>query len=476
MNDKRVKLRERARSYRRKLRGENKAVSPVVATLILILIAVAAAAALYLWLVVWQGNITNGIGTQHAEPTLTIGGSTSVYPFDSLAVTQFQQNNSDVVISNNQGGSGAGMLAVCAGQVDLGAASFPVDVPTLESSYNCAAQYASTTVITTVAYDAVDVITSTTNNHGLLSINYDTLALVYQDASYAAGGNPTLLSTTENGVTISTLVAAAAIPTAGVIDWSQIPAAVEGVTIGTTLQQPTTAGAGVGAACGTGALANTECYPVASGTTSTCGFTVCATGAVPIVTYARSDASGTTQSFEARLIDAASNTKFATASQLNSPGSAGFTGCGSSNYISDCGYVATDTANGNPGVISGVASNSAAIGYASDGLARASGSGVTFYPFTGVGQTAASDGSTANPTWYGGILPTTGGSGTIANGIKAPTTSADYTVGYLGWRPFDIVSLTPLSGVAQEFVTFVMDPANNLNLASESQEISVYSV
>jgi flagellin-like protein len=457
MSDKTAKRIERRRRYLRRLRGEQKAVSPVVATLILILIAVAAAAALYLWLVVWQGNLTNGIGQPSARPTLTIGGSTSVYPFDALAVTQFQQNNSDIVISNNQGGSGAGMLAVCAGQVNLGAASFPVDVPTLESSYGCAAQYASTTVITTVAYDAVDVIMSATNTHGLQSISYDTLALIYQDATYAASSTPTLITATENGQAIP-----AGIPAAGSINWNQVPGAVFGQTVGTTVQALAAGSTWTGAACGAGALANTECYTTGGAVPSTCGFTVCATGAQAVQTAARSDASGTTQSFEARLIDAESSHAFATAVQLNAP-TTGFSGCGSSNYISDCGYVATTTGNGNPGVISAVAGNGNMIGYASDGLARASGSGVTFYPFAGVGQPTA-------------ILPTTGGSGTIALGILAPTHSSDYVTGYLGWRPFDLVSLEPLSGTAQEFVTFVMDPANNIALASESQEISVYSV
>jgi flagellin-like protein len=457
--------RERKQRYLRGLRGENhnKAVSPVVATLILILIAVAAAAALYLWLVVWQGNITGGIGNSGAQSTLTIGGSTSVYPFDNLAVQQFEQNNSDVVISNNQGGSGAGMFAVCAGQVDLGAASFPVDVPTLEASYACPSQYATTTVITTVAYDAVDVITSAANTHGLVSISYDTLALVYEDATVATGAPaPSLLATTENGALIPVTIPGAAGTAPGTLLWTQIPAAVNGAVLGAVTQQLESAGAGAGGAACAAPYAADICA-VTPGTSATpCGWAVCAGTAAPIATVARSDASGTTQSFEARLIDAENSHSFATAAQLN-VGTTGFSGCGSSNYISDCGYVATTTANGNPGVISAVGGNNNAIGYASDGLARASGSGVAFYAFEGVGQPNA-------------ILPTTGGSGTIALGILAPTHSGDYVTGYLGWRPFQLVSLTSLSGVAQRFVQFVMDPANNINLAAESQEISVYSV
>src|SRR5271170_6129630 len=115
----------RKRIQRRRARAiqKGRAVSPVVATLILILIAVAAAAALYLWLVSWQGSVTGTIGTTGPQATVTIGGSTSVYPFEQAAVTQFQQNQTDIAISVNQGGTGAGMLAVCHGSVDIGAAS-----------------------------------------------------------------------------------------------------------------------------------------------------------------------------------------------------------------------------------------------------------------------------------------------------------------------------------------------------------------
>jgi flagellin-like protein len=464
------------------MRGEKKAVSPVVATLILILIAVAAAAALYLWLVNWQGSLTAGIGNPHAQATLTIGGSTSVYPFDELAVTQFQQNQTDVVISNNQGGSGAGMIAVCSGAVDIGAASFPVDVPTLLSTYGCPASVQGTAVITTVAYDAVDVIVSTSNTHGLLSINYDTYALIWQDASYAASGHPTLITHTEdNGSAIN-----ASIPQSGAIHWNQIPAAVGGASLSLfvgAVPHPTTEAAdahGVnttgGVACGISTTVQQDiCENAATGTP--CGFTVCASGAQAIVTVARSDASGTTQSFEARLIDATNSHAFGSAAQLQA-GASGFNGCGGTNYISDCGYVASGTGNGNPGVISATSTNPDAIAYASDGLARASGSGVSIVAYLGVGQNVNAYSST-QPAWYGGILPTTGGSGTIALGIKssvAGAPAADYTTGYLGWRPFDLVTLNAPTGVAASFISFTLDPANNIALAAEAQEVSVYSV
>jgi len=473
MSDKRANLRERTLRFRRRLRGEEKAVSPVVATLILILIAVAAAAALYLWLVGFQGGITKSIGTPGASQ-LTIGGSTSVYPFDQVAVTQFQQNNTNIVISNNQGGSGAGMIAVCSGAVDLGAASFPVDAATLISTYGCNPSVSGTVSITTVAYDAVDVIVSNGNTHGLLSINYDTYALIYQDASYAAGGHPSLITHTEDGG----VALPSGIPSTGVIDWSQIPAAVGGAVISGVTENTTNAtGVTIAVVSGSGHVSGSDVFVNTSGPARTpCGFSICASGAAAIQTVARSDASGTTQSFEARLIDATNSHAFGNAAQLQA-GTSGFNGCGGSNYISDCGYVATQTGNGNPGVVAAVAASPDAIAYASDGVARAAGT-VTLVPYLGVGQTVnAYQGS--NPTWDGAILPTTGGSGTIALGIKASlpgAPSTDYTTGYLGWRPFDIVSLQPPTGIAKAFLTFVLDPANNIALAAEAQEVSVYSV
>jgi len=488
------------------MRGQ-KAVSPVVATLILILIAVAAAAALYLWLVNWQGSLTKGIGNPGAQATLTIGGSTSVYPFDQLAVTQFEQNETDVVVSDNQGGSGAGMLSVCNGAVDIGAASFPVTQSLLVSSYGCSAAVESTAQVTTVAYDAVDMIVPLSDPHGLLSINYDTVALIYADATAVTGGHPSLdaAPTTINNVTISSLNDIAAplpvadaynttthadntnqvnVTAAAPLEWQDLPAAVIGAKVGSLTQAVASfAAPNVGfaeAACGGGVLANAQCYtPTAtagSPTTTPCGFLVCAGGTAEVYTVARSDASGTTQSFEARILDAGTSSGFASQSTLNSAGSAGFNGCGSSNYISDCGFVASYTDSGNPAVVSNVSSGKASIGYASDGVARAAGD-VYLVPFTGVAQSAATDGAASNPTaWYGAILPTTGSSGTIAKGIMGPTTAADYYSGYLGWRPFDLVTLQAPTGVAASFLTFVLDPANNIALAGEAQEVSIYSV
>ncbi|HYA67658.1 MAG TPA: substrate-binding domain-containing protein, partial [Acidimicrobiales bacterium] len=497
-----------------------------------ILIAVAAAAALYLWLVVWQGNLTKGIGQPGAQATLTIGGSTSVYPFTSLGVSWFEQNNSDVVISDNQGGTGAGMVAVCEGNVDLGASSTPQTVSTMETSYGCSNTYASTLTIENVAFDAVDVITASTSTHGLLSISADTLNAIYEAGSTTSNGH--YIGSINGAVTPAGLTVVAGTP----LEWQQIPASVAGsvielqtsglpaalITYFTTGAGETcgashtlacedvndtqaaaaggyTAGTSVALAAGTvvgspsasvdgitSAAAGAPSDTLTNAGTSGCGWTICASGAVGIVPVARSDASGTTQTFEAKLLGYGSGATSSSSSWVGaSPSSAaqngatsfanlGYGGCGSNNLLSDCGFTIGTTGNGNPGVISAVSGNVNAIGYASDGDARASGSGVSIVPFLGLGQGIGGAGIVASPgsgTYaFGGVVPTTGTSGTIAAGLTS-STSIDQ---YVGGRPFQLISLEPFSGVSQEFITFITDPAVNAALAAATHEVGLYSV
>jgi flagellin-like protein len=445
----------------RRMQKQKKGVSPVVATLILILIAVAAAAALYLWLVSWQGGVTAGVGSPSAQYTVTIGGSTSVYPFSSLAVTQFEQNNSDVVVSDNQGGSGAGMLSVCAHNVDIGAASAVETTTQLEESvaaggYGCPASPAP--VITTIAYDAVDVILPALNTHGLVSISADTLLTIYEAGGGGHGGftgsAPAGYTFPQaNGATDAALTIASTS-----VQWEQIPACVQNTLTCGGAGNPTeapvaTVGAGVACAAGVDICAT-------GAGVSPCGWSVCAgpftgvTGTDPIQQWGRSDSSGTEQSFTARILGIGDSAGTA-------PG-LGFSGCSPDGQLASCGInpPSAQLGNGNPGVISGVAAHPDAIGFASDGLARASGSGVTFVGLASVGQTVA-------------VVPTTGSSGTIADGILSASTAANQ---YQGWRPFNFVTIGTPTGEVQRFIQFVLDPANNQNFATESAEVSIYSI
>ena len=481
---------QKRRGYRARLQGKKGGVSDVVAILILILIAVAAAA-LYLWLVVWQGNLTGGIGNPHAQSTLTVGGSASAYPFTSTAATWFEQNNSDVSISDNQGGTTAGLLAVCASQLDIGVSSTPETVSTLETSYNCPSQYASTIQITTIAYDAVDVVIANGNTHGLLSINYDTLNVIYSQGSTNAPNIPVTGTSTIDGAAVSTLAGAnaayATIPAQGTeFEWAWLPAAVQGAAfpgIGVAADSPeaaTTVATAVGAPCTGAAYVNDICATGGTGTGTPCGFTVCASGAALVVPIERADGAGNTQTFEAKLLGYTASNKLAA-----SYSALGYSGCGSNQLLSDCGInlPSGDQFTGDTGVLGAVAASPNAIGYASDGGARSTtgiGTG-GIVPFAALGQvSAAGVPSAANGfsqtsgsnTAYNGVIPTLSATGTIAGGVTSSTSVNQYS----GWRPFQFISLTAYSGVGQEFVTFIMDPANNLNLATATHEVSIYSI
>ena len=472
MSDKRTNDIGRRREYRRRLRDGKKAVSPVVATLILILIAVAAAAALYLWLVAWQGGVTKGIGSPTAQYTVSIGGSTSVYPFASQAATWFEQNNSDVVVSVNQGGSGAGAAAVCTGQVDIGEMSAFYSASTLETSYGCP----STLNEQIIAYDGVDLITSSANAHGIQSMSWDTLQSVVAQASTTAPSSGFIYGLGEthgitfDGALITGFTGYVATAQGTEFAWDQLPAcAVVQANCAGTGAVEVTESAGVSAAfttaCGTSA--NDICATTPGTTATPCGFSVCAGGTTPaaaIHIYYRSDVSGTTQSFLARLV-AAGGTAGGT------PASLQFTGCSGDNQFDGCGgtyasAVATGE-DGNPNLIAAVSGDANGLGYASDGLVQATGSGVLPVNFQGFGQTVVvtiQGESNALKAIAKGIADTRNGGATYA------TDQA-----YIGWRPFMNAETTPPTGEVLRYLQFVMDPANNENIASATAEISVYA-
>jgi ABC-type phosphate transport system substrate-binding protein len=210
-----------------------------------------------------------------------------------------------------------------------------------------------------------------------------------------------------------------------------------------------------------------------TGTSPTpCGFNVCAGGSAtgagagqwmaPVHLEIRSDVSGTTQSFLARLVAAG-------ASATTTPIALGFTGCGGDNQFDGCGLAYTSGAatasEGNPAVIAATSTNPDGLGYASDGLVQASGSGVIPVNFQGIGQTV-----TVNIQGESTALSA------IASGISAYS-SGSWAVNaqaYVGWRPFLNVETAPPTGEVLRYLQFVMDPANNENIAAETAEISVY--
>ncbi|MGA8710929.1 MAG: substrate-binding domain-containing protein [Thermoplasmata archaeon] len=480
-----LKRTERGRRFRRSRVSinERRGVSPVVATLILILIAVAAAAALYLWLVAWQGGVTSGIGSPGAQYTITIGGSTSVYPWSVAAVKSFEGNNSNIVISVNQGGSGAGMAAVCSGQVDIGASSAPQ--ATLVSQYACP----STVVQETVAYDAVDPIVSTANVHGISSISWDTYQAIY---IAAVGGAPTPVQAQTNMESAATgysmngqhVVAPAA--ATGFV-WDQIPACstytgeiyppTYGLNCKPVVGVDIVATNATAPALAVSNAAVTE-LPLSGGVGSAagespCGWSVCAGGAsyaaggaapcfAAVTTVVacdsihpvqRQDAGGTTQSFTGRLLEIGTGNTSATSG-------IGFTGCAPTGQLTDCGITEKYLGTGNPGVISVTAGDKDAIGYASDGLVITAGSGVVTFGFQGIGQ--------PNP-----VVPLV--ATTIVTGIQDGSGYGTYgTASYVGWRPFIYVQTAPPTGEVLRYLQWCMQPGNNQQFALEANEISPF--
>lgn len=170
----------------------------------------------------------------------------------------YEQNHSDVNIQDDEGGTGAGMLAVCDGHINVGAASTPETASGLESSDGC--PLSGDITITTIAYDAADVVIKSQNAHGLLSINWDTLTAIYDGASTTT---PTLLNPSIDGVSVlSGTLDVAPFSTHAALDWDQIPATVGGYIFP------------VGGLYGTGAVATT-------GTTTEVIGSISAAGAVP---------------------------------------------------------------------------------------------------------------------------------------------------------------------------------------------------
>src|ERR1700722_7676213 len=129
------------------------AVSPVVATLVLIVVAIVGAIAVGLIMsrvasdTSNQANVGNVKG--NAQETLTIGGSTTIYPVTQAAIAAFEQQYPGVTVNDAQGGSGAGMEGVTIGALDIGAASSlsaVTSAQTSDSSLNPPVQLVATEI------------------------------------------------------------------------------------------------------------------------------------------------------------------------------------------------------------------------------------------------------------------------------------------------------------------------------------------
>jgi flagellin-like protein len=443
---------ERRLRYRRRMSNE-KAVSPVVATLILILIAVAAAAALYLWLVGWQGGVTKAIGTPSIpqNDTFKLGGSTTVYPLSQLAIQWFEQNNTNVKILDQQGGSVAGVEAWCLGQLDVAAASASFTTSQLIGD-GCSTAQADNAVQTVVAVDGLVGIVNAKNTGiggtyaspvagkvpaGNISFNATTMYALYAAASNKLPATNTGAFPGEAGPTYTFPAYLCGGLTVSAADTKYGTCAHMGVSAGgdrgfNWSVIPFPAGCNVAAA----SPAVGGCFWGTNNNNIT-------------ATYARGDSSGTSQGF--------------TQKYLAIPKDGSGNSCGTDNQPISCNLVATHTEVGNPAVAAAVAADPNGIGYNSFGQATAQ-SGLIIAAYQGlsaVGQTQQS----------APILPT------IPNVLGTYKGTVTGAASYQPWRVLEYVTdgvPTPGSLVAN-YINFVLGSEVNQNLGAATGYISLYA-
>lgn len=177
----------------------DKAVSPVVATLVLIVVAIIGAAAVGALLGAFSGNVgqqANAQGTSAASSnTLSVVGSTTMQPASQFLASDYEKAHQGVQINVQGGGSGAGVTAAGQGVADIGSASRAVkttelntypDLKTFEIGA-CGACFITGTSIAagTIADQTTELAPSFSTGVGVLNLSAVTAGHVYtrQDSS-----------------------------------------------------------------------------------------------------------------------------------------------------------------------------------------------------------------------------------------------------------------------------------------------------
>lgn len=110
-------------TIRNNLAADEKAVSPVVATLLLVLVAAGAAIGFGVFLNGFQSDTQDNVSSDAPVETLRIGGSSTVWELNEKVAPAFQAAHPTIKVDNQEGGSGAGKVAICKGLVDIGTSS-----------------------------------------------------------------------------------------------------------------------------------------------------------------------------------------------------------------------------------------------------------------------------------------------------------------------------------------------------------------
>lgn len=112
----------------------DKAVSPIVATLVLIVVAIVGAVVVGMMLGAFSGNVqdqaSNGQMTTAGANSLLIGGSTTVQPLSAELSKAYMQAHPGIKITVQGGGSEQGRIGVNTNVLDIGSASSTTDTVT----------------------------------------------------------------------------------------------------------------------------------------------------------------------------------------------------------------------------------------------------------------------------------------------------------------------------------------------------------
>jgi flagellin-like protein len=461
-----VARRDRRLGYRRHRRNE-KAVSPVVATLILILIAVAAAAALYLWLTGWQGSVTKAIGQPVIPSDLkfSIGGSTTVFPLSQLGIKWYEQNNTNNNITDQQGGSVAGIEAWCAGQIDVAASSSSETQAQLTGD-GCSATQAADAVQTVVGLDAIVGIASTKNPDFTatacaaaptgavanapdcwFSLNATTtLAIYYADST---GTSPT--SNAPAAAHSGSAAGSTSLQGYGYPAWLCGATAPTGFPVGPTFPACPPVGSGLSFNWNQIPFP-AGCVNAATDSVAACFYATSENHAIQA--YDRGDSSGTEQGFTQKYLGLAKD------GSSNS--------CGTDNQLVSCGVVVTHEV-GNPALASAVAGSAFALGFNSYGIASTT-ANVLIAQYQGTFESGAS------------FDQSVGGFSVSISSILGEyrgTIALSATAGYQPWRVLEYITngVPAVGSVQANYLNFVLGSAVNLALCDSPKTgfISLYA-
>lgn len=111
----------------RRMKENEHAVSPIVATLVLIVVAVVGAVAVGTIMGTFSSDVSkqasSGDVASRSSTEILAGGSTTVYPLAVLAAQEYMKQNQGVKITVQPGGSGVGITGVGQDLLDIGMSS-----------------------------------------------------------------------------------------------------------------------------------------------------------------------------------------------------------------------------------------------------------------------------------------------------------------------------------------------------------------